>query len=77
MCWYRWVIGPTFAAALVGGGWYAVSVRFRLDTGLPALLLGAVCVCGAYGLLLPVLGCLRQEDVAVFKRRKQKTGARF
>ena len=76
MCWYRWVIGPTFAAALVGGGWYAVSVRFRLDAGLPALLLGAVCVCGAYGLLLPVLGCLRQEDVAVFKRRKQKTGCR-
>ena len=76
MRWYRWVIGPTFAAALVGGGWYAVSVRFRLDTGLPTLLLGALCVCGAYGLLLPALGCLRQEDVAVFKRRKQKNGCR-
>lgn len=70
MNWGRWVIRPTFAAAVAGCCVWMYSHLFPTVTGLFRVLPQGLVFIAAYCLLLPLLGCFSREDWQQLTARK-------
>ena len=70
MNWSRWVLRPSFSAAVAGGCAWMVSHLFSTRDGITALLLQSVVFITVYCLLLPFLGCFTREDGRMLLTRR-------
>ena len=61
MNWGRWVIRPTFAAAVAGGGVWMTHSLLPFD-GLFTVIAQGLIFIAVYGILLPRLGCFTRAD---------------